>query len=79
MLSFSASKVLLSKLNDSNAGIGGTIGSLRAGTRPPRLSESDGGQVNPAPTKRVGSPVVGAGFTPARIGCLSLSLTLGFN
>ena len=55
-------------------GLAGTIGSLRAGTRPLRLSESDGGQVNPALTKRFVLPVVGAGFTPARIGCWSLQI-----
>jgi len=48
-------------LSDSNGGISGAIGSLRAG-------------INPAPTKRVDLPVVGAGFTPARIGCWSLQI-----
>ena len=52
---------LLPKLSDSKAGISGTSGSLRAG-------------INPAPTKRVDLPVVGAGFTPARIGCWSLQV-----
>ena len=56
---------LFPKLSDFNAGISGTIGSLRAG-------------INPAPTKRVDLPVVGAGFTPARIGCwASRSFILG--
>jgi hypothetical protein len=53
--------LIIPKLSDSNAGISGTIGSLRAG-------------INPAPTKRVDLPVVGAGFTPARIGCWSLQI-----
>jgi hypothetical protein len=42
-------------------GLAGAIGSLRAG-------------INPAPTKRVALPVVGAGFMPARIGCWSLQI-----
>ena len=52
---------LLPKLSDSKAGISGTSGSLRTG-------------INPAPTKRVDLPVVGAGFTPSRIGCWSLQV-----
>ncbi len=54
--------------------LGGFSSAYEIPARPPRLSESDGGQVNPAPTKRVDLPVVGAGFTPARIGCWSLQI-----
>jgi len=49
------------KLSDYNAEISETICSLRAG-------------INPAPTKSFDPPVVGAGFTPARILFWSLQI-----
>ncbi len=42
--------------------------------RGPAFAQATARQVNPAPTKRVDLPVVGAGFTPARIGCWSLQI-----
>ena len=49
------------KLSDSNPGGWSNVRSLRAG-------------INPAPTQRVGQPVVGAGFTPARMGWRKLQI-----
>jgi hypothetical protein len=42
--------------------------------RGPASAVATARQVNPAPTKRVDLPVVGAGFTPALIGCWSLQI-----
>ena len=47
------------KLSDSHRATTANVDSLRAG-------------INPAPTRRVGEPFVGAGFTPARCGFLTL-------
>jgi hypothetical protein len=47
---------LIPKLSGSNGEVGGEILSVRAG-------------INPAPTRQGNEPLVGAGFTPARIGC----------